>query len=77
MEKLVPVEIYNNYVEANIVLGRLQNDGIDCWLLDENTATILTGNTIGGIKLVVPQSQAEKAKELITTYSNEQNEPND
>ena len=77
MEKLVPVEIYNNYVEANIVLGRLQNDGIDCWLLDENTATILTGNTIGGIKLVVPQSQAEKAKELITTYINEQNEPNE
>lgn len=71
MEKLIPVEIYNNYVEANIVLGRLQNDEIDCWLLDENTATILTGNTIGGIKLVVPPSQAEKAKELIANYANE------
>jgi hypothetical protein len=68
MEKLIPLQRFSNYVEANIVLGKLKSDGVDCWLQDENTSTIL-GNAIGGIKLVVPQSQVKRAKELMSKYS--------
>ena len=74
MEKLIPLQSYSNYIEANIVLGRLQNDGVDCWLQDENTNTIgpYLGNAIGGIKLVVPQSQVGRAQELMAVYIEEQ-----
>lgn len=66
----IPVAAYNNYVEANIILGRLQEEGIDCWLMDENTSTIMPVFTqaIGGIKLMVPEADVEKAKELINQF---------
>ncbi|MDR0794028.1 MAG: DUF2007 domain-containing protein [Chitinophagaceae bacterium] len=75
-DKLIPLQSYGNYVEANIVLGRLQSDGVDCWLQDENTFTInpVIGNAIGGIRLVVPQSQEQRAKELMGEYLAEQRE---
>ena len=57
--------------EANIILGRMQNEGINCWLKDENTATItpFLSNAIGGIKLMVTESQAERASELLTLFN--------
>ena len=59
---------YDNYVPAHIAMGRLQEDGIDCWLKDENTVTMnpLWGNALGGIKLMVAKDQAEKAHEILT-----------
>ena len=36
----VPVISFNDYIDANILLGRLQSEGINCWLKDENSATI-------------------------------------
>jgi hypothetical protein len=66
----VPVSSFNDYIEANIILGRLQNEGINCWLKDENSATIAPffSNSIGGIKLMVPESQATRALELIALF---------
>jgi hypothetical protein len=58
---------YDNYVSARIALGRLQEDGIDCWLKDENTVTMnpILGNAIGGIKLMVLSSQAQEALAIL------------
>ena len=66
----VPVYYFQNYVDAHIIMGRLQEDGIDCWLKDENTVTInpILTNAVGGIKLMVKKSDAEKAIVLLKDY---------
>jgi transcription elongation factor Elf1 len=58
---------YDNYVPAQIAMGRLQEDGFDCWLKDENTVTMnpIWGNAVGGIKLMVAEDQAQKAYDLL------------
>ena len=63
----VPVRAFDNYISAHIAMGRLQEDGINCWLKDENTVTInpILSNAIGGIKLMVADDQIEKAVELL------------
>lgn len=63
----VPVWTYDNYIPAHIDMGRLQDEGFDCWLKDENTVTInpIWGNALGGIKLMVAEEQAAKAVELL------------
>jgi DNA-directed RNA polymerase subunit RPC12/RpoP len=61
--EFVPILVYDNYIPAHIAMGRLEEEGINCWLKDENSATItpyLT-NAIGGIKLMVAVEQAERA----------------
>lgn len=65
-----PIASFDDYIEANIILGRLENEGINCWLKDENSATITPffSNSIGGIKLMVVESQAERAKELLLLF---------
>ena len=67
-------QVYTNYIDANITMGRLQEEGINCWLKDENTVTIdpILTNAVGGIKLMVPQSQAERAFELLKQFRSEQ-----
>ncbi|HWC53443.1 MAG TPA: DUF2007 domain-containing protein [Chitinophagaceae bacterium] len=66
----IPILSFNDYIEANIILGRLQNEGISCWLKDENSATIAPffSNSIGGIKLMVAASQEVRALELINLF---------
>ena len=58
---------YDNYLSANMALGMLQENDIDCHLKDEYIVTIdpLLNPAVGGIKLMVVESQAEQAKELI------------
>lgn len=59
--------IYENYIEAHIALGRLEQENINCWLKDENTVTIdpILTNAIGGIKLMVAEAQVQRAMELL------------
>jgi DNA-directed RNA polymerase subunit RPC12/RpoP len=69
----VPVAVYYNYIDANIVLGRLQEDGIDCWLKDDNIVTIdpILTNAVGGIKLMVPAGDAMKALQILRDINKE------
>jgi DNA-directed RNA polymerase subunit RPC12/RpoP len=48
-------------------MGRLEEDGFNCWLKDENTVTIdpILTNAVGGIKLMVAETDAQKAFELL------------
>ena len=62
-----------NAFVAHIILGRLQSEGIECYLKDEATVTmdpILT-NAIGGIKLVVKKENAPAVKEILKKYDEE------
>jgi len=63
----VPLQYFSNYIDAHIILGRLQEEGINCWLKDENTVTTnpIWTHAVGGIKLMVAETQKERAIELL------------
>jgi len=67
MSDFTVINAYNNYVEAHIARGVLEEEGINCWLKDENTLTIdpILTNAVGGIKLMVARSQAERAIDIL------------
>ncbi|MBI1341684.1 MAG: DUF2007 domain-containing protein [Terrimonas sp.] len=69
----VHLDTYLNYIDANIILGRLENEGINCWLMDENTVTVnpIWNQAVGGIKLMVASQQAEWALELLSAFKEE------
>ncbi|HMU47895.1 MAG TPA: DUF2007 domain-containing protein [Chitinophagaceae bacterium] len=65
--EFVLLNTYPNYVDAHIARGVLEEEGINCWLKDENTVTIdpILTNAIGGIKLMVIKEQAQRAWDLL------------
>jgi hypothetical protein len=70
--KFIAVRSFDDYISAHIIMGRLKEENIVCHLQDEHTATtapFLT-NFSGGIKLMVPEPQAERALELLKEFEN-------
>ena len=67
---------YNNYIPANIALGMLRSNGIECALQDENLSTIqpLWNIANGGIKLLVEEKQVKEAEELLQKAEAQQTE---
>ena len=67
---LVIIKSFDSYFSANILLTRLQSDGFECYLKDENTVTIdpLLSNAIGGIKLVAREENAAAIKAILLQY---------
>ncbi len=60
---------FDNYIPAHIALGKLQEEYINCYLQDENSVTIdpFLSNAIGGIKLMVVETQIERAREILNS----------
>ena len=73
MVKTVVLRTFDNYFKANIILTRLQDSGINCFLIDEYTVTIdpILSNAIGGIKLAVHLQDAELAEKLLSEFEEE------
>lgn len=71
--RYIALERFDDYVSAHIALGRLEEDGINCWLKDENTVTIdpILTNAVGGIKLMVLEQQAGRASEILAQIAAE------
>jgi Zn finger protein HypA/HybF involved in hydrogenase expression len=69
----ITVNAYNNYVEAHIAKGVLEEQGIACWLKDENTVTIdpILTNAVGGIKVMVPKEEAQRAWDILQALKKE------
>ena len=65
--KFIQLQSFDNYVEAHIVMGNLQEQNINCWLKDEYSVTIdpMLLNAIGGIKLMVAEAQIERAASIL------------
>jgi len=61
---------FDNYIYANILLLRLKDEGIDCYLKDEHTITIdpLLSPALGGIKLMVRENDIAKAANLLDEF---------
>ena len=70
----IMLQSFDNYIDAHIVKGRLEDQGIHCWLKDENLSSlivdpILTNAVSGGIKLMVPEEELQKAIEILNQPS--------
>ena len=58
---------YDNYMWANMALGLLQENGVNCHLKDEYIVTIdpLLNPAVGGIKLMVSEEDHDTALEIL------------
>jgi hypothetical protein len=66
-DEQVTVATFDNPAEAGALRSRLESAGIPALLSGELSATAFAGvaNTVGGVRLLVPASQAERARELL------------
>ena len=70
----VEVKVFDDYISAHLIMGRLQSENIVCHLQNEHTLTTapFLSQISGGIKLMVPKAQAERAIELLVSWENDQ-----
>jgi predicted RNA-binding Zn-ribbon protein involved in translation (DUF1610 family) len=68
--ELVTIRTFQNYFSANILLTKLRDAGIQCYLKDEYTVTIdpLLTNAVGGIKLVINKKDSQEVFELLQHF---------
>lgn len=71
--ELIVVRTFNNYFSANILLTKLRDAGIQCYLKDEHTVTMdpLLSNAVGGIKLVINKADADEVAALMKHFDEE------
>jgi DNA-directed RNA polymerase subunit RPC12/RpoP len=71
--EFVQIRSFDSYIEANILMGRLEQENIVCHLLNEHSVTInpALSNSVGGIKLCVAAVQLERCKVLLDSFENE------
>lgn len=67
MMEFKQIASFDNYLLANMSLGMLEENFINCHLKDEHIVTIdpLLNPAVGGIKLMVAADQFERAGEII------------
>ena len=65
--KYVLLASFDNYIEAHIAYGKLKDAYINCHLQDDHSVTLnpFLSNAIGGIKLLVAESQSQRASEVL------------
>jgi DNA-directed RNA polymerase subunit RPC12/RpoP len=71
--EVVTIRTFDNYFLANILLTKLRDAGIECYLKDEYTVTIdpLLSNAIGGIKLIVRKQDENESRKLLQIFDND------
>lgn len=63
----VQLRSFDNYISAHISMTMLQDAGINCHLKDEHVITLdpFLSPALGGMKLMVYPTQAERAVKLL------------
>ena len=71
--KQVCIRVFDNYMSAHIILAKLQNESIACYLVDELSHTMgpFLSAPAGGIKLMVAEQQAERALSILNQLESE------
>lgn len=71
--EFIILKSFANYVDAHILLGRLKDEGIACWLRNEHTSTVMPvwNNALGGIQLMVAKEQEQKAAYILKVIEEE------
>ena len=67
-ERLITVATFNDVTEAHIFKGRLEAEGILCFLGDENIVGVhpFYATAVGGVKLKVPETDVMEAKAILS-----------
>ncbi len=65
--KLETIKTFDNPINAHILKTRLESEGIECYLFDENISTLnpLFNISVGGIKLNIKNTDRDKAQAII------------
>lgn len=65
--KLVTVQAFDNAIDLALLKSKLESEGVACYVFDEFTVTInpLLSNGVGGIKLKINESDAEKVSLIL------------
>jgi hypothetical protein len=63
----ISIRTYDNYISANLALSLLKEGSVNCHIKDEYTVTIdpLLSPALGGMKLMVEESDQEKALDIL------------
>ncbi|WP_338811834.1 hypothetical protein V9L05_10455 [Bernardetia sp. Wsw4-3y2] len=71
---LLTVKVFSTPTEAHLFKSRLENEGIDCYLFDENIAgmNFTYDVAIGGIKAKVNSADTQRVKEVLQKLEEEQ-----
>lgn len=71
MTKLITICSSNIPIDCHILKGRLETEGISCFISDENLIWVhpFKAVAIGGVKLKVPLDKFEKSKKIIDLTS--------
>ena len=71
-KELVTIATTNEVFEAEFLRNHLQNKGFEVYLADNHTIGVMNflAPMLGGIKIRVPDSEAEEAKEFVETLRN-------
>lgn len=79
---LVTVKSFDSGISARIVMNRLEDEGIECFIHDEHMIDMnpLVNYAIGGVKLKVRQVDLERAKAILQEidaqpYTDDQEQP--
>jgi hypothetical protein len=67
-DKIITFEHYYDPMLAHIIRTKLEDNGIPCFIADENTIAVnpILNNAIGGIKLKIFERDLEKCREILT-----------
>ena len=68
----VILQSFNNYLDAHLLMAKLESEEIQCWLQDENTVTLypILTNAVGGIKLFVNKKDLSRARQIFWEVEN-------
>ena len=74
-EKLIQIHSFDNPIDANMLKSKLESEGIECFLPDENTVStyMFLSTAVGNIKVMIKESDYDKAKKVITDFKSESN----
>ncbi len=78
---LITIKTFNDGISSHIVKARLESEGIQCFVYDENIVTLnpLYNIAVGGVKLKINEEDRERALTVLrsideTPLTNEQEE---
>ena len=68
----VILQSFNNYLDAHLLMAKLESEDIQCWLQDENTVTLypILTNAVGEIKLFVNKNDLSRARQIFWEIEN-------
>lgn len=70
---MLTLKVFYSSIEAHLWKTKLENEGIMCFLFDENVVSTqpLYAQAVGGIKLMIRAEDAEQAKMILLSTGDE------